>query len=64
MKYDKKKTSEETKEPCFYARELLYEILPLLKDCFVAKFRVCEDGVSIRFLNGQCAFLTVWVTKP
>ena len=64
MKYDEEKNFEETKEPRFYARELLYEILLLLKECFVAKFRVCEDGISIRFLNGQRAFLAVWFTEP
>ena len=45
------------------ARELAQEILPLLKEHFVAKCRLTEDGVSMRFPNGQHATVAVWFSK-
>ncbi len=45
------------------ARELAREILPLLKEAFVAKCRLTEDGVSMRFPNGQRATVAVWFWK-
>ena len=61
MNNKEKNFSEETKER--HTQELLREILPLLKEYFVAKFRLCEDGISICFLDGRRAFLAVWFTE-
>ncbi len=41
-------------------RELTREILPLLKENFLAVCRLSEDGITIRFLNGQKATIAVW----
>ena len=41
-------------------RELTREILPLLKENFLAVCRLSEDGITIRFLNGQKATVAVW----
>lgn len=64
MKNKGKNFSEEAEERRFQSRELLNEILPLLKEYFVAKFRLCEDGISVCFLDGRRAFLAVWFTEP
>ena len=45
------------------ARELAQEILPLLKENFVAKCRLTEEGISMRFPNGQHATVAVWFSK-
>ena len=45
------------------ARELAQEILPLLKENFVAKCRLTEEGISLRFPNGQHATVAVWFSK-
>ena len=45
------------------ARELTREILPLLKEHFVAVCRLFEDGISMRFPNGQTATVAVWFCK-
>ena len=45
------------------ARELAQEILPLLKENFVAKCRLTEKGISMRFPNGQHATVAVWFSK-
>ena len=45
------------------ARELAQEILPLLKDNFVATCRLIKDGISMRFPNGQHATVAVWFSK-
>ena len=45
------------------ARELAQEILPLLKENFVAKCRLTKEGISMRFPNGQHATVAVWFSK-
>ena len=45
------------------ARELTREILPLLKENFVAVCRLSEDGISMRFPGGRVATVAVWFEK-
>ncbi len=56
-------TDDAVREAEIGARELTREILPLLKDAFVATCRLTEDGISMRFPNGQHATVAVWFSK-
>lgn len=40
--------------------ELIGELQPILRDFFVADCRRCEDGLALRFPNGQKAVVAVW----
>ena len=51
---------EALREERINARELTREILPLLKENFLAVCRLGEDGITMRFLNGQKATVAVW----
>ncbi len=42
------------------ARELLAEILPLLKDYFVGEIIRNEDEIIYKMLNGQVFLIAVW----
>lgn len=39
--------------------DLLEELLPLLKDCFIATFTKGNDGLQIRFTSGQTFQLNI-----
>lgn len=52
---------KEAKEEEITSRELLEEILPLIKEFFLAKIRFCGDEISLRFPNGQRAVVTAWI---
>lgn len=63
MKNERENFQEAQEEGEIDARELTREILPLLKDHFVATCRLFEDGISMRFPNGQHATVAVWFSK-
>ena len=44
------------------AEQLLQEIKPIMKDCFVAVVRKTSDGLSLVFPNGQKFTVAVWET--
>ena len=48
-------------EPPFTAHDFLEELLPLLKEYFVANFHTAEEenAVTVRFLNGQQFIITI-----
>ena len=60
MNYKKELTKEELEmyyrailERHIDAKEILEEILPLLKVCFIADFQVSDDNIIMDMLNGQ-----------
>lgn len=42
-------------------KEIVEEILPLLKDTFVAKCQSCGNLITMTFLNGQSVTLEISV---
>lgn len=42
------------------AEQLLQEIKPIIKDCFVAVVHKNSDGLSLSFPNGQKFTVAVW----
>lgn len=63
MKHEFEKIAEEIREERISAEEMIGEILPVLKELFVAKCRICSDGISLRFPNGQRAIVAVWFDR-
>ena len=54
-----KAKAEARVEPHFSAEDFILELLPILKDHFVARIHTAENNVILRFLNGQQIILTV-----
>ena len=66
MKEKKELTKEELEMYCraileinINSKEILEEILPLLKDCFIADFQVSEEGIIMDMLSGQKFKITI-----
>lgn len=60
MNSERENYEEAQREERIDERELAREILPLLKENFLAVCRLSEDGITMRFLNGQKATVAVW----
>jgi hypothetical protein len=54
VKAQKLQTEEECKnEGTIGTKQLLREIKPMLQDYYIAKTELLDDGILLRFLNGQ-----------
>ena len=53
-----KARAEARMEPNFTPEIFMRELLPLLKDFFIAKIRSAENAIILQFLNGQQIILT------
>ena len=42
-----------------YSKDLLAEILPLLKEYFIADFELTKDDIILKMLNGQKFRMTI-----
>ncbi len=60
MNCERENHEEAQREKHIEGRQLAREILPLLKENFVAVCRLREDEISMKFPNGQCATVAVW----
>lgn len=45
------------------AEKLLEEVRAALKDVFIAKIHKSEDGLKLKFSNGQTFTLALWENK-
>lgn len=52
----KKELEVEGKIDC---QSLLQEVEPLIKDYFIGDFKLTEEGLLLKFLNGQTFLLTI-----
>ncbi len=60
MNCERENYDEAQREKHIEGRQLAREILPLLKENFVAVCRLREDEISMKFPNGQRATVAVW----
>lgn len=58
-KLNLKAKTEAKMEPHFSTEDFILELLPLLKDNFIAKIHTAENAIVMRFLNGQQMILNV-----
>lgn len=60
MNCERKNYEEARRENRIGEKDLVREILPLLKENFLAVCRLNEDGIAMHFLNGQTATVAIW----
>lgn len=60
MKSEKAKQREDAKqEACITPREMADELVPILKEYFIAKIKGYDNYITMRFPNGEQLLITV-----